>query len=193
MRIGILALQGAVREHSTALRVSGVTPVPVLNPEDLDGLDGLIIPGGESTTMGKLMVRYNLLEPVAALGRSGFPIFGTCAGMVMLSRHILHSDQHCLGLMDTYVERNAFGRQSASFEADMAIPALGGNRPFHAVFIRAPYITKVEKNVEVLLAYEDRILFVRQGSMMATAFHPELTDDIRVHEYFIRKIIKCND
>ncbi|MDR2627876.1 MAG: pyridoxal 5'-phosphate synthase glutaminase subunit PdxT [Dysgonamonadaceae bacterium] len=188
MKIGVLALQGAVREHRAALHTLGVESVAVLNPDDLAGIDGLIIPGGESTTIGKLLVRYNLLEPIASLGRNGMPILGTCTGLILLSRHINQSDQYRLSLMDTYVERNAFGRQLASFEADMSIPVLG-EKPFHTIFIRAPYIYKVEEGVKVLLAYEDKILFAEQGNLLAAAFHPELTDDARVHEYFLSRFL----
>jgi 5'-phosphate synthase pdxT subunit len=188
MKIGILALQGAVREHRNLLHRLGVETVDVLNPSDLEGISGLILPGGESTTVGKLLVRYGLLEPLTELGRKGLPVFGTCTGLILLSKHINHSDQYCLGLMDTCVERNAFGRQLASFEADMAIPVLG-ETPFHTIFIRAPYIDKIEAGVTVLLTYQDKILFAEQDNFLAAAFHPELTDDTRVHEYFLRKII----
>ncbi|MDR1170590.1 MAG: pyridoxal 5'-phosphate synthase glutaminase subunit PdxT [Prevotellaceae bacterium] len=187
MKIGILALQGAVREHRCMLRRLDVDAVDVLNPGDLDGINGLILPGGESTTVGKLLVRYNLLEPIAELGRKGLPIFGTCTGLILLSKHIVNSEQRCLGLMDTYVERNAFGRQLASFEADMHIPVLG-DQPFHTIFIRAPYIYRVENNVEILLSFQDKILFAEQDNFLAAAFHPELTEDTRVHEYFLSKI-----
>jgi 5'-phosphate synthase pdxT subunit len=186
MKIGILALQGAVREHRNVLCRLNVDTVDVLNPNDLDGIDGLILPGGESTTVGKLLVRYDLLEPIADLGRKGLPIFGTCTGLILLSKHINNSDQYRLGLMDIYVERNAFGRQLASFEADMHIPVLG-DMTFHTVFIRAPYIDRAENNVNVLLSYQDKILFAEQDNFLAVAFHPELTNDSRVHEYFLNK------
>ncbi|MDR3366855.1 MAG: pyridoxal 5'-phosphate synthase glutaminase subunit PdxT [Prevotellaceae bacterium] len=187
MKIGILALQGAVREHRNLLRRLRVETVDVLNPDDLTGIDGLILPGGESTTVGKLLVRYNLLEPIAESGRRGLPIFGVCTGLILLSKHINNSEQHRLGLMDTWVVRNAFGRQPASFEADMVIPAID-SKPFHAVFIRAPYIEKVGDSVKILLTYQEKILFAEQGNILAAAFHPELTDDTRIHEYFLRKI-----
>jgi 5'-phosphate synthase pdxT subunit len=187
MKIGILALQGAVREHRNLLRRLHVETVDILNPQDLQGIDGLVLPGGESTTMGKLLVRYHLLEPIAERGHNGLPIFGTCTGLILLSKHINNSDQHCLNLMDTCVERNAFGRQLDSFEADMSIPALG-EKPYHTIFIRAPYIEKADNNVRTLLSYQDKILLAEQGHLLAAAFHPELTDDTRLHEYFIRKI-----
>jgi 5'-phosphate synthase pdxT subunit len=186
MKIGILALQGAVREHRNLLQRLGVETVDVLNPDDLDGIDGLILPGGESTTVGKLLIRYNLLKPIAELGSRGLPVFGTCTGLILLSKHINNSVQYRLGLMDTYVERNAFGRQLASFESDMHIPVLG-DTPFHTVFIRAPYIDKADDNVRVLLSYQNKILFAEQDNFLAAAFHPELTDDTRVHEYFLNK------
>jgi 5'-phosphate synthase pdxT subunit len=187
MKIGILALQGAVREHRVALQKLGCETVEIIDPEDLDGIDGLILPGGESTTMGKLLIRYNLLEPIIELGKKGLPIFGTCTGMILLSKHIIGSDQTSLALMDTYVERNAYGRQLQSFEADINIPCLG-EKPFHAVFIRAPFIEKVESDVEILLTLENKILFARQNNLLACAFHPELTEDTRMHEYFLSMI-----
>jgi 5'-phosphate synthase pdxT subunit len=186
MKIGILALQGAVREHRDILHRFGAETVDVLNPRDLEGIEGLILPGGESTTVGKLMVRYGLLEPVAELGRKGLPLFGTCTGLILLSKHINNSSQYRLELMDIHVERNAFGRQLASFEADMPIPVLG-EKPFHTVFIRAPYIEKAGPEVKVLLAYENKILFAEEANFLAAAFHPELTDDVRVHACFLEK------
>jgi 5'-phosphate synthase pdxT subunit len=187
MKIGVLALQGAVREHRNLLHCLGVETVEVLNPRDLEGINGLILPGGESTAIGKLLVRYDLLQPIVESGRKGLPIFGTCTGLILLSKHINNSDQHRLGLMDTYVERNAFGRQLASFEADMSIPALG-ETPYHTIFIRSPYIDKVDAGVTVLLRYQYKILFAEQDHLLAAAFHPELTNDTRIHEYFISKI-----
>jgi 5'-phosphate synthase pdxT subunit len=192
MKIGILALQGAVREHRDMLRRMNVETVDVLNPEDLTGIDGLILPGGESTAVGKLLVRYNLLNPIIEKGNKGLPIFGLCTGLILLSKHIINSQQYRLGLMDTRVERNAFGRQLSSFEADMYIPVLG-DRPFHTVFIRAPYIESVGDNVKVLLSYQNKSLFVEQDNFIAAAFHPELTDDIRIHEYFLNKIIDAKN
>ena len=187
MKIGILALQGAVREHRKVLRKLGAVTVDVLYPDDLKGLDGLILPGGESTTVGKLLVRYGLLEPISSAGRAGLPIFGTCTGLILLAKQINDSNQHRLGLMDTCVERNAFGRQLDSFEAKMHVPAIG-KKPFHAVFIRAPYIEKAENNVKPLLVYENKILLAEQDNLLASAFHPELTGDARIHRYFLEKI-----
>ena len=185
MKIGVLALQGAVREHCKALTACGVDPVEIKYLEQLSEVQGLIIPGGESTTVGKLLVRYGMLEPLAEMGRNGFPIFGTCTGLILLAKDIAGSDQPRLGLMDITVERNAFGRQIASFESDLEINELG-KTPYHAVFIRAPYISQVRDNVTILARIEHKILMARQGKLLAAAFHPELTDDLRVHQYFIR-------
>jgi len=186
MKIGVLALQGAVREHRNALLKLGVEVVDVLYPKDLEGLSGLVIPGGESTTVGKLLVRYELLEPITELGKKGFPIFGTCTGLILLAKNINGSDQHRIGLMDIHVERNAFGRQLASFEADMPIPALGAE-PFHTIFIRAPFIDKVGEGVNILLQLDGKILLAEQDNFLVAAFHPELTNDTRIHAYFLEK------
>jgi len=188
MKVGILALQGAFREHKKAIEVLGHTAVEIRLPEQLEGIDGLIIPGGESTTIGKLMIEYSLLEPIKMLGQQGKPILGTCAGAVLLAKNINGSDQPRLGLMDIAVIRNGFGRQVDSFEEDLDIDILG-NPPFKAVFIRAPYITNVSPQVGILSKIDDeRIVLVRQGSFLACAFHPELTDDSRIHQYFFNMI-----
>lgn len=186
MKIGVLALQGAVREHCSALAACGVEPVEVRYPEQLTEVQGLIIPGGESTTVGKLLIRYGMLEPLAEMGRHGFPILGTCTGLILLAKEIRGSEQPRLGLIDMTVERNAFGRQIASFEQDMPIPALG-EEPFHAIFIRAPYIVATGPEVEILTRMNEKILCVRQGNLLAAAFHPELTGDLRLHRYFIER------
>jgi 5'-phosphate synthase pdxT subunit len=226
-RIGVLALQGDFREHIRALRRLGVEASEVRLPHHLAGLDGLILPGGESTTMGKLAVEFGLLEPLRGLAAGGLPMWGTCAGLILLARDAGHS-QPLIGALDVTVQRNAFGRQLQSFETDLSIPALADSRPpFRAVFIRAPLITRVGPGVEVLgrLAdtparaaqpgqadstdYTDNtdetdetdstdyplirsssaasaaIVAVRQGHVLATAFHPELTDDDRFHSYFL--------
>jgi len=188
MKIGVLALQGAFIEHEHVLARLGVQPVEVRLPEHLEGLDGLIIPGGESTTMGLLAQKWGLLEPLQAFARSGRPIWGTCAGMILLAKEVVDGvpGQPILGLMDITVRRNAFGRQVDSFEADLAVPLLG-DPPFHAVFIRAPVIERVGAGVEVLAALEDgTAVAVQQGNLLATAFHPELTRDERFHHYFLK-------
>jgi 5'-phosphate synthase pdxT subunit len=194
MSIGVLALQGDFAEHLGLLRRLGVEARPVRLPEHLEGLRALIIPGGESTTIGKLATTFGLMEPLRRFGKS-HPIWGTCAGAIFLSRDA-RRDQPLLGLMDITVERNAFGRQVDSFVTELAIPALGQDpdRPFPAVFIRAPLIERVGKGVEVLARLPadshrprpgERIVAARQGHLLATAFHPELTDDTRFHRYFL--------
>ena len=188
MRIGVLALQGAFIEHEQMLARLGAEAVEVRLPKDLDGLDGIIIPGGESTTIGKLAVAYGLIEPLRTFGKS-HAIWGTCAGAIFLSNDI-GRDQPLLGLMDIKVKRNAFGRQVDSFETDLEIDELykatGTEHPYHAVFIRAPIIESVSGSARVLSALEDeRIVAAQQGHLLATSFHPELTDDTRFHQYFI--------
>ena len=193
MRAGVLALQGAFREHLRALDDLGVKGVAVRLPQDLQGLDGLIIPGGESTTIGKLAMLYGLLPPMRDLAKGGKPIWGTCAGLVLLARELPgHDDQPRLGLLDIEVRRNAFGRQLDSYETSLSVPALDKTtqpeqrgRPFPAVFIRAPLIEAVGDGVEVLARLENGgIVAVQQGLLLATAFHPELTNDRRFHRYF---------
>ncbi len=188
MEVGVLALQGAFREHRKLLKDCGMASREIRKPEQLEGIDGLIIPGGESTTIGRLMVEFGLLEPIKKLALEGLPVFGTCAGLILLAKDIQDSTQPRLGLVDMEVVRNGFGRQVESFEADLEISALGLT-PFRGVFIRAPYIEKVSPNVGILASFNDKIVFVRQGNILACAFHPELTDDIRVHNYFI-EIVK---
>ncbi|WKZ36767.1 MAG: pyridoxal 5'-phosphate synthase glutaminase subunit PdxT [Anaerolineales bacterium] len=188
MKIGVLALQGDFSEHSSMLKRIGMETAEVRLPKHLDGLDGLIMPGGESTTIGKLAVAYELMEPLREFGKS-HAIWGTCAGAIFLSRDI-GRDQPLLGLMDIKIRRNAFGRQVDSFETDLEIDELfnvtGTEHSYHAVFIRAPIIDSVGKKVKVLSKLEDgRIVAAQQGHLLATSFHPELTDDTRFHEYFI--------
>ncbi|CCO08518.1 pyridoxal 5'-phosphate synthase glutaminase subunit PdxT [Desulforamulus hydrothermalis] len=187
MVIGVLALQGAFIEHQKALAACGVASRQVRKPEQLAGIQGLIIPGGESTTMGKLMHRFALFEPLQELGRQGLPIFGTCAGLIMLAKEIAGSNQPRLGLLDIEVERNAFGRQVESFETGLEVPELG-QQPLRAVFIRAPYIKRVADNVQVMATYQDKIVLARQHNCLVAAFHPELTDDLRLHRYFLNMI-----
>lgn len=183
-RVGVLALQGAFREHRLALENLGAEVVEVRKKSELEGIDGLIIPGGESTTMAKLLKVDSLGDKIKELASKDLPIFGTCAGMIMLSKRISQSEQYTLELMDVTAERNAFGRQIASFETDLKVPALG-SEPVRAVFIRAPYIRDIAPNVGILAEYEGKVVFARQGNMIASAFHPELTPDRRVHQYFL--------
>jgi 5'-phosphate synthase pdxT subunit len=184
MRVGVLALQGAFREHREMLDRLGCEVVEVRLPEHLAGLDALILPGGESTTIGKLMAMYGLREPLRDFAASGRPVWGTCAGMILLARDVGRS-QPLLDLMDVRVRRNAFGRQLDSFETLLAFPALG-EPPFPAIFIRAPLIESVGDEVMVLATLPDgTIVAARQGNLLATAFHPELTDDPRLHRYFL--------
>ena len=181
MKIGVLALQGAFAEHVAALRAIGVEAVEVRLPEQLDDVDGLIIPGGESTTMRNLIRRWNMREPILALAERGAPLFGTCAGMIVLSRQIEGGEEPILPLLDVTVERNAFGRQLDSFEADLQVPVLG-DQPVHGVFIRAPIIDRTGPDVDVLARLDDgRIVAVRERNIIATSFHPELAGETRFH------------
>lgn len=185
MRIGVLALQGAFIEHIKMLRRLGVEAVEVRLPRDLAGLDGLIIPGGESTTIGKLAVDYGLIEPLRDFAQQR-PTWGTCAGMIFLAKDLGKDHQPILGLMDIQVDRNAFGRQIDSFETDLSIAVFQDDVPYHAVFIRAPVVTRIDEGVAVLGQLDDgRIVAVQEGHLLATAFHPELTDDLRFHQYFL--------
>lgn len=187
--IGTLALQGDFHEHEAMLRRLGVNTRQVRSAGDLAGLDGLIIPGGESTTFCKLMEDFDLYEPLGAVVRSGVPTWGTCAGMILLANHASDLEYPTLQAIDIEVSRNGYGRQVQSFESDIDIPAIG-DAPFHGVFIRAPVIQSVGPRVEVLATATDGVapaspVAVRQGSVMATSFHPELTDDDRLHRYFL--------
>ncbi|MHB1324715.1 MAG: pyridoxal 5'-phosphate synthase glutaminase subunit PdxT [Thermoleophilia bacterium] len=219
LTIGVLALQGAFHEHVVALEKCGAMARKVRRRRDLAGLDALVIPGGESTTIGKLMISYHLLDEIKGLGAEGLPIFGTCAGLVMLAREVVDADQPLLGLMDIKVRRNAFGRQVSSFESPLEIPELGMTkektarletaaagsenvaRPetivvspgtsagtFPGIFIRAPWIESAGPGVEILAAYDGHAVAAREGRMLVTAFHPELTDDRRLHELFLRMV-----
>jgi len=186
LEVGVLAIQGDFAEHIAVLGKLGVTAREVRLPEQLDSLDGLIIPGGESTTLSRLMSIYNLREPIEKMAAEGRAVWGTCAGMIMLSREITEKDPVPLGVMDIGVQRNAFGRQVDSFEQALNVSSLGGE-PYHAIFIRAPVIIRVGQGVEVLSALDDeRPVAVQQGSLMATSFHPELTNDYRFHSYFLK-------
>jgi pyridoxal 5'-phosphate synthase pdxT subunit len=193
--IGVLAVQGDVREHERSLVDCGARVRHVRRPDDLAGLDGIVIPGGESTTISRLLVIQGLVDPLADALRGGMPAYGSCAGMILLASDILDGrpDQQSLNGIDMTVRRNAFGSQIDSFEVDLDVPALGAE-PVHAVFIRAPWVERVGEDVEVLASAPsqseeqsqvDRIVAVRQGSCLATSFHPELTGDTRVHQYFL--------
>lgn len=184
MLVGVLALQGAFREHEYMLQKCGAATRQVRLPHQLDGLDALVIPGGESTTMGKLMLEYGLFDPLRSFVQSGWPVFGTCAGLIMLAKEIVGSSQPRLGLMDIAVERNAFGRQVESFETNLDMPALGPE-PLRAVFIRAPYIVSAGPGVQVLATFQGKMVCARQNNMLVAAFHPELTEDTRLHRYFL--------
>lgn len=181
MRIGVLALQGAFSEHLDLLRGIGVDAVPVRLPADLQGISGLILPGGESTTMRKLIDRWGLRDPILDLARQGAPLFGTCAGMILLAKEIVDGDEPVLSLLDVSVKRNAFGRQLDSFEGQMDVPVLG-DTPVQGVFIRAPVIERVGADVEVMATLDDgRVVAVRERNIVATAFHPELAGETRFH------------
>ena len=185
MEVGVLAIQGDFAEHIAVLGKIGVTAHEIRLPEQLDSLDGLIIPGGESTTLSRLMTIYDLREPIAQMASDGRAVWGTCAGMIMLSQEITEQDPVPLGVMDIGVQRNAFGRQVDSFEQALNVSSLGED-PYHAIFIRAPVIIRVGLGVEILAVLGDqRPVAVQQGNLMATSFHPELTDDYRFHRYFL--------
>jgi 5'-phosphate synthase pdxT subunit len=185
MRVGVLALQGTFIEHIDILRQLGVEAPPIRLPCELGTLDGLIIPGGESTTMLRLMESFGLIEPIRDMARNGLPIWGTCAGMILLVKDVSNYEMETLRLMDAKVKRNAFGSQVDSFEVDLEIP-LVGEEPFHAVFIRAPIIEEARPSVEILSRFADgTIVAIRQDRLLACAFHPEFTDDLRFHDYFL--------
>jgi 5'-phosphate synthase pdxT subunit len=185
MRIGVLAAQGAFAEHIAILRQLEVDTTPVRLPDQLTGLDGLIIPGGESTAISRLIRDYNLTTKIRNLAKNGLPIFGTCAGMILLANQVPDASIEPLGIMDIKVRRNAFGRQRESFETELAVPVLG-DEPFPGVFIRAPIIEQANSDVEIIARLADGTgVAARQGKFLACAFHPELTDDPRLHKYFL--------
>jgi len=188
VKIGVLALQGAFREHIVSLEALGVSAVAVRLPEQLEDCDGLVIPGGESTAIGKLMTTYGFYEPIRARHAEGMAIWGTCAGAILIAREILDAlpDQRSLELMDMRIRRNAFGRQVDSFEAPLDVAGL--DEPFTGVFIRAPWIESVGDGVEVLARHDGHIVAARQGRLMATSFHPELTGDPRIHRLFVDQV-----
>jgi len=192
--VGVLALQGDVREHLAALRAGGATAVTVRRPGELAGVDGLVVPGGESTVMAKLADRFGLLDPLREAVRAGLPVYGSCAGMILLADRILDApaDQQTVGGLDVVVRRNAFGRQVDSFETEVEIAGVDGG-PVHAVFIRAPWVEETGAGVEVLGRVvggpaDGKIVAVRQGNLVATSFHPELTGDPRVHAVFVELV-----
>ncbi|HEX6568213.1 MAG TPA: pyridoxal 5'-phosphate synthase glutaminase subunit PdxT [Acidimicrobiales bacterium] len=190
MKVGVLALQGASARHADMLARLGARPVAVRSPADLDAVDALVLPGGESTTMSMLLDSSGLVEPVGARLGAGMPAFGTCAGMILLGHEILDGrpDQRCFDVIDVTVRRNAFGRQVDSFEADLSVGGLEGP-PVHAVFIRAPVVEAVGDGVEVLAAVDGRPVLCRQGPVFVAAFHPELGDDPRLHELFLNEVV----
>ena len=185
--VGVLALQGDVREHAAALAQAGAEAVPVKRVADLDGLDGIVLPGGESTTMGKLLTLFELLEPLRVRIEAGLPAYGTCAGMILLATEVLDGrhDQKLLGGLDITVRRNAFGSQVHSFEQDLDVDGVG---TVHGVFIRAPWVERAGESVEVLARVDDHPVLCRQGHVIAAAFHPELSGDLRLHELFLREV-----
>jgi 5'-phosphate synthase pdxT subunit len=185
MKIGVLAAQGAFAEHIATLKRLDTEAVPVRLPAELKGVDGLIIPGGESTVISRLMAAYDLMKAIAGMAGEGLPLFGTCAGMILMAKQVTGNGTPSLGLMDIAVRRNAFGRQVDSFEAALQIPALG-TKAFPGVFIRAPLIERCNDGAEVLARLDNgTIVAARQGKLLATAFHPELTTDLRFHQYFL--------
>lgn len=184
--IGVLGLQGAVREHVQSIEASGARAVVVKKVEQLAELDGLILPGGESTAMRRLIDKYGFMEPLRQFAQEGKPMFGTCAGMILLAKNLVGYEEAHIGVMDITVERNAFGRQRESFEAPLSIKGVGEN--FMGVFIRAPYVVSVEEHADVLATHGDRIVAVQQGPFLAASFHPELTDDHRITAYFVKMV-----
>lgn len=186
MKIGVLALQGAVAEHIKKIEYLGHDGIIVKKTEQLEALDGLILPGGESTAIGKLIDKYGFRQALIDFSKQKKPIYGTCAGLILLAKEINNSGNIHLGLMDVKAERNAFGRQRESFEVNIDIKGVGDS--YRAVFIRAPYIMSVKDDVEVLASYDDKIVAARQNHLLCCAFHPELTDDIRMHQYFLNMV-----
>lgn len=187
MKIGVLGLQGDVREHASMINECGADTVIVKRPSDLDDINGLVIPGGESTTVGLLMNKYGFIDKIRSRVAEGMGVFGTCTGLILLASEIENSAQYKLNLMNMVVRRNAFGRQVDSGEADIDIPILG-EKPFHTVFIRAPHILSTGEGCQVLATYNDAIVLAQQDKLLASAFHPELVWDIRLHKYFIKLV-----
>ncbi|CAM3896901.1 pyridoxal 5'-phosphate synthase glutaminase subunit PdxT [Cytobacillus oceanisediminis] len=186
IKVGVLGLQGAVREHVRSIEACDAEAVVIKRKEQLEEVDGLILPGGESTTMRRLIDKYDFMDSLKEFAQSGKPMFGTCAGLILLSNNIIGYDEPHIGVMDVQVERNSFGRQRESFEADLDIAGVAGD--FAAVFIRAPHIVEAGENVEILAKHNDRIVAAREGRFLGCSFHPELTDDHRLTAYFIEMI-----
>jgi 5'-phosphate synthase pdxT subunit len=186
VKVGVLGLQGAVREHVVALEQSGAETVIVKRPEQLNEIDGLVIPGGESTTMRRLIDKYDFMQPLKEFAAQEKPMFGTCAGLILLAKNIVGYDEPHIGVMDITVERNAFGRQKDSFEAELMISGVAED--YVGVFIRAPYVVEVGEQVEVLSKHNEKIVAVRQGPFLGCSFHPELTDDHRFAQYFVNMV-----
>lgn len=186
VKIGVLALQGAVREHIKAVEACGAEAVAIKHKEELNEIDGLILPGGESTTIRRLIDKYDFMDALREFARSGKPMFGTCAGLILIAKRLVGYDQPHIGVMDITVERNSFGRQRESFEAGLVINGIG--KDFPAVFIRAPHIVDVGENVEVLAKHGDRIVAAREGQFLGCSFHPELTEDTRFTAYFVEMV-----
>ncbi len=184
--VGVLALQGDFREHLAAIAGTGAVGVEVRLPEDLDAVDAIVFPGGESTTIGRLAVLYGMIEPLRKHIQAGMPAYGTCAGMIFLGRAVTDGEQPQLGVLDVVVERNAFGRQNESFETELDVKGL--DEPMHAVFIRAPLIAESGEEVDILASHDGRPVVVRQDNVLASSFHPELTDDLRLHKMLIGMI-----
>jgi 5'-phosphate synthase pdxT subunit len=186
VKVGVLGLQGAVREHVKSIEASGAEAIVIKKVEQLAEIDGLIIPGGESTTMRRLIDKYSFMESLREFGASGKPVFGTCAGLILIAKEIVGYEESHLGLMDAKVERNSFGRQVDSFEAELTIAGVAND--FVGVFIRAPHIVEVGEDVEVLCKHNGRIVAARQGQFLGCSFHPELTDDHRITQYFVNMV-----
>lgn len=188
MRIGVLALQGAVSEHIAMLNKLGVEALAVKNAEEIKNIDGLILPGGESTTMGRLITKFNLAPIIKKRINEGMPVYGTCAGMILLAKRIKNNEQFSLDVLDVTIVRNAFGRQVDSMEIDLDVKGL--DSPFHAIFIRAPVAIELGSGVEALASVNEGIVFVRQGNIFASSFHPELGNDVRIHKMLLESVAK---
>jgi pyridoxal 5'-phosphate synthase pdxT subunit len=191
IKIGVLALQGAVREHVNAVKACGVQAIEIKHKEQLDEIDGLILPGGESTTMRRLIDKYDFMDSLREFARSGKPMFGTCAGLILLAKNVVGYEAPHIGVMDVTVERNSFGRQRESFEGNLTIK--GAAEDFPAVFIRAPHIVEAGENVEILSKHDDRIVAAREGQFLGCSFHPELTEDNRMTAYFVEMVKEAKE